>query len=91
MGKKTLSLLQKKDKTLILEIDLPEDYISKRRKGFYERCGFKENTFFHIHPSYHKEIEGHHLVLMTYPEQISQNMFDTFSHYLKSKVMENVF
>lgn len=54
-GQKTLSLLAKQGKTLILEIDPPKDDISKRRKGFYERCGFTENFFTHIHPPYHKE------------------------------------
>lgn len=90
-GQKTLALLAKQGKTLILEIDPPKDDISKRRKGFYERCGFTENSFTHIHPPYHKENEGHHLVIMTCPKQVSKDMFDTFSHYLKNRVMKNVF
>lgn len=90
-GQKTLSLLQKQGKTLILEIDPPKDDISGRRKGFYERCGFTENLFAHIHPPYHRENEGHHLVIMTSPNQVSQNTFDAFSRYLKNKVMKNVF
>ena len=51
-GRKVLSLLGGKQKTLILEIDPPVDNISKRRKGFYERCGFIENSFQHIPVSY---------------------------------------
>lgn len=90
-GQKTLSLLAKQGKTLILEIDPPKDDISKRRKGGYERCGFTENFFPHIHPPYHKEDEGHSLVIMTCPEQVSKDVFDTFSHYLKNRVMKNVF
>ncbi len=90
-GQKALSLLEKQGKTLILEIDLPKDEISKRRKGFYERCGFTENRFTHIHPPYHKANEGHSLVIMTCPQQISQDTFDIFSHYLKNRVMKNVF
>ena len=64
-GQKTLSFLAKQGKTLILEIDPPKDDISKRRKGFYERCGFTENFFTHIHPPYHKINEGHELTIMT--------------------------
>lgn len=90
-GQKVLDLLEKQGKILILEIDPPEDDISRRRKGFYERCGFTANSFTHIHPPYHEENEGHHLVIMTYPIQISQNIFDTFSYYLKNRVMKNVF
>lgn len=89
-GQKTLSFLAKQGKTLILEIDPPKDDISKRRKGFYERCGFTENFFTHIHPPYHKINEGHELTIMTYPKQISQEIFDTFSHYLKNRVMKGL-
>lgn len=90
-GQKALALLAKKGKTLILEIDPSKDDISKRRKRFYERCGFTENFFTHIHTPYHKENEGHHLVIMTCPKQVSKDIFDTFSHYLKNRVMKNVF
>lgn len=90
-GQKTLELLEEQGKTLILEIDVPKDDISKRRQGFYERCGFAANPFPHIHPPYHEANEGHHLVVMTYPAQISQDTFDTFAHYLKNRVMNHVF
>lgn len=90
-GQKTLALLEKQGKTLILEINPPKDDISKRRKGFYERCGFTENDFAHIHPPYHETNEGHHLIIMTCPKQISQDIFDRFSDYLKNKVMKNAF
>ena len=90
-GRKVLSLLGGKQKTLILEIDPPVDNISKRRKGFYERCGFIENSFQHIHPPYHKQNHGHNLVIMTYPKQISYNEYSTFNRYLKNKIMNNAF
>ena len=88
-GQKTLALLREQNKTLILEIDPPDDDISKRRKGFYERCGFTENLFAHIHPPYHKENEGHRLILMTSPKRISQDTFDAFVQYLNNNVMKN--
>ena len=90
-GQRALELLKKEEKTLILEIDPPVDEISERRKGFYERCGFRENPFVHIHPPYHKEFQGHRLVVMTSPEQISPEEFENFSWYLRNRVMENVF
>lgn len=90
-GQKTLTLLKGENKTLLLEIDPPEDDVSKRRKCFYERCGFVENSFSHIHPPYHKENEGHNLLVMTCPKQISWGVFDDFSLYLKNKVMKNTF
>lgn len=89
-GQKTLDLLSKKGKTVILEIDPPNDTISERRKNFYERCGFSENHFSHVHPPYHKGDEGHILAVMTYPKQVSKDLFYTFSEYLKNRVMKNV-
>lgn len=90
-GKKTLDMIKHPKKILLLEIDPPVDSISKRRKGFYERCGFIENPFKHIHPPYHKGDTGHKLVVMTCPEEISQDMFQTFVQYLNNKVMKDAF
>ena len=47
-GQKALALLTKQGKTIILEIDPPKDEISKRRKGFYERCGFTAVSYTHL-------------------------------------------
>ena len=90
-GQRVLSLLKGKKKTLILEIDLPIDAISIRRKGFYERCGFVENSYFHIHPPYHKGNNGHELVIMSSPTSISQTEYDDFNEYLKNRIMDNAF
>lgn len=90
-GQKVLSHLKNKQKVLILEIDPPVDDISKRRKGFYERCGFKENLFRHIHPPYHRENDGHDLIIMTCLKQISQNEYNAFYRYLQNRIMDNSF
>ena len=90
-GEKTLAAMKEKGKTLILEIDLPIDAISKRRKGFYERCGFVENSYSHIHPPYHKENIGHELAILSYPEKITVEQYQDFTAYLHNKVMNNVF
>ncbi len=50
LGQKALSLLHEKGKTVILEIDPPEDALALRRKGFYERAGYHANGFPHVHP-----------------------------------------
>lgn len=49
-GERALSEIAEKGKKVILEIDPPEDDISRRRKRFYERYGFVENPYRHIHP-----------------------------------------
>ena len=90
-GQKVLELLEKQRKTVILEIDPPMDTISKHRKNFYARSGFVENPYAHVHPPYHKENTGHNLVVMSYPDQITQAQYDTFQHYLECHVMKDVF
>lgn len=86
-GQRALELLKEKEKTIILEIDPPIDEISIRRKSFYERVGYKENSFKHIHPPYHKENKAHSLVIMSYPNLLSQTAYNKFDLYLKNKVM----
>lgn len=88
-GEKVLSILQ--EKPLILEIDPPQDEISIRRKGFYQRCGFTANTFSHVHPPYHKDTEGHALVVMSSPRLLTQDEYDTFRRSLETMVMKNVY
>ena len=90
-GERVLALLGKGEKTRILEIDPPVDDISRRRKGFYERCGFIDNPYEHTHPAYHQESHGHNLVLMTSPERLSGEAFERFSRYLGERVMKDAF
>lgn len=88
-GQKILKALQ--DKPLILEIDPPVDEISIRRKGFYERCGFVENPYRHIHPPYHAGNHGHDLVIMSSPRMLTQSEYDVFFDFLKNTVMKNAY
>jgi len=90
-GQKALSLLSQRGKTVILEIDPPIDEIAMRRKGFYERCGFVSNPFRHIHPPYHKDIEGHKLMIMTSPSAITEETYDLFNKHLNEHIMKNAF
>jgi len=88
-GQKIPAALQ--DKPLILEIDPPVDAISQRRKGFYERCGFGENPYPHVHPPYHKGNHGHELVVMSCPGKLTAEEYNAFDGYLKREVMWEVF
>ncbi len=87
IGQRALALLGERGKVVILEIDPPADDISIRRKGFYERCGYRENPFAHVHPPYHAGNSGHTLVVMSFPRPISAAEYAGFSNYLKSTVM----
>lgn len=89
-GAQALSLLGERKKTVILEIDPPNDEVSVRRKAFYERAGYRANPFEHIHPPYHSEYKGHRLVVMTCPTTISENEYKNFNSYLENVVMKKI-
>ena len=57
----------------------------------YERCGYRENPYAHVHPPYHRGSHGHDLVIMTCPEAISSETYNDFAAYLKNTVMKDVF
>ncbi len=86
-GQRALALLEQRKKTVILEIDPPIDEVSIHRKGFYERAGFRINSFPHIHPPYHKAHRGHRLVVMSCPGPLSETEYGSFNLYLKNTVM----
>lgn len=86
-GQKILTELRKKQKTIILEIDPPNDEISKRRQNFYQRAGYNINPFNHVHPPYRHNAEGHTLVVMSCPEILTDTEYNTFNEYLKNTVM----
>jgi len=88
-GQKALELLGQRNKTVILEIDPPVDEVSLRRRGFYRRCGFVENSFPHVHPPYHEGNHGHELVVMSSPRALTATEYDTFKVYLDEVVMGN--
>lgn len=88
-GQRILHAYQKTP--LILEIDPPADDISLRRKGFYERCGFVENPYAHIHPPYHSGNAGHELVVMSSPKMLRPDEYEKFRCYLQGVVMKNVY
>ena len=90
-GGKVLELLAVKNKKVILEIDPPVDDISIRRRGFYERSGFTENPYPHVHPPYHRGNKGHELVVMSRPGKLSAAECDCFWDYLNGHVMKDVF
>ncbi len=84
-----MQLLRKEyaDKKLILEIDPLVDDVAKRRKAFYERCGFMANTFKHVHLPYRHGFAGHKLIVMSSPSLLSQLEYDQFNRYLCQVVM----
>lgn len=86
-GHLSLELLCRQGKTVILEIDPPVDEISNRRRRFYKRAEFVANPFAHVHPPYHIGNIGHELVVMSYPDKLSESEYSRFNKYLSEMVM----
>lgn len=80
------------DKTIILEIDPPQDEISIRRLHFYERIGFTSNPYTYIHPSYTTGTAAHphELSIMSYGKPIPNKTFDEFLTYMKEVVLKYI-
>lgn len=86
-GHRALDLLKQYGKDIILEIELPLDSISIRRKGFYERAGFQLNDFEHYQLVFHEDDPKLPLAIMTWPEKISSKQYQKFSEYLDHVIM----
>lgn len=86
-GQRALELLRAQGKTVILEIDPPADAVSVRRKGFYERAGYRANPFAHVHPPYREGFAGHPLVVMSCPRALTEAEYAAFARYLGDVVM----
>lgn len=74
------------DKPVLLEVELPEDDISKRRINFYKRCGFSFNSYAYMQPSLQKGYPLLPLRIMSYPENLNETDFYKFKDVLYKKV-----
>ena len=77
-GSKTIELVKEAyKKPIILEAEAPETEQQIKRIRFYDRLGFKMNSYDYEQPSYHGG-EGVPLKILSYPELLSQDEFDLF-------------
>lgn len=76
--------------SLLLEVDPPIDEISQRRVKFYERLGFVMNDYPYMHPSYSTNGKAHELRIMSFPTAISNDKFEEFRNYIKTKVIKYI-
>ncbi len=67
------------NKTVLLEVEIPEAEIQERRIEFYKRIGFKLNTHPYTQPAYRTEGNPVELLIMTYPKAISEHELAYFT------------
>ncbi|MFI3332983.1 MAG: GNAT family N-acetyltransferase [Rikenellaceae bacterium] len=88
IGREALeSFMANQSSPIILEVEHPEDEISRRRIGFYQRVGFILNNYQYEHPPYRLESdEPVSLILMSYPNPITHTLFSSFKSLCFSEV-----
>ena len=74
--------LSKNKQKIVLEVERPETEIATKRIKFYEKIGFKLNTFDYIQPAYGKDKNQVPMFLMTYPEEINESEFSSIREKL---------
>lgn len=74
-------------KPVVLEVELPEDALTRRRIGFYERYGFVYNAYPYLQPPMRKGQGMLPLRLMTRPAAIDA---ETYARY-KSRIHKIVY
>ena len=86
-GKKILELLkQKVQSPIVLEVELPNEEISKRRIGFYERSGFKLIEKPYMQPAYRETDEELPLYLMVQGDYDMETNFEKVVHSIHHAV-----
>lgn len=72
---------------LILEVERPENEITKRRIGFYSRCGLHLCKRSYLQPSYHKDGKTLPLLLMF---RGTEDIDDSFEH-IRDEIYKHVY
>lgn len=79
-------LVKQYQKPICLEVELPEDELTRRRIGFYERNGFVFNEYPYIQPPISKGKSPVPLRVMTYGKGITRQAFEEMRKVLYRRV-----
>lgn len=91
-GQQAISqLLLLESPCVLLEVELPQDEISRRRIQFYERQGFSLNPFVYAQPPYQAGTPPIPMHLMSIPTITDQDTFDSRSKLIKERVYERFY
>ena len=79
-------LVEKSDKPVCLEVELPTNEITARRIAFYERNGFFLNDYPYVQPPFSKDRRAVPLMIMTTGRKISSEEFENVKNTLYKNV-----
>lgn len=66
-GGKAIEMILERYPFVILEIELPNDEMKKKRLHFYEKHGFVQNHFPYVQPPYHVHGNSVPMMVLSYP------------------------
>ena len=72
------ALLEEKGRAMVLEVEEPEDELTRRRIGFYERHGLVYNDYPYLQPPMREGQEMLPLRLMTKPAAIDEKTYERY-------------
>ena len=75
-------LLEEKGKPMVLEVEVPEDEMTRRRIGFYERHGLVYNDYPYLQPPMRKGQGMLPLRFMTKPAAINENTYERYKEQI---------
>ena len=78
------------DKIICLEVEPPEDEITRRRVGFYQRNHFFFNSYHYMQPSISKGRKEIPLFIMTYGRPVSKSEFEVIKILLYKEVYKQI-
>lgn len=81
-------IIEKSDVDIILEIEPPNDEMSKKRLHFYEKLGFKCNDFGYFQLPLNKNDKPIPLKILSYPQAINEEKFKKIKKIIYSNVYE---
>ena len=81
-GRLLEALLEEKGRPMVLEVEVPEDDLTRRRVNFYERHGLVYNDYPYLQPPLRKGNDLLPLRFMTYPAAIDGKTYERYQKQL---------
>lgn len=75
-------LVAEKGRPVVLEVELPEDEMARRRIGFYERHGFTYNAYPYLQPPMREGQGMQPLRMMTHPSAIDEKTYERYKRLI---------
>ena len=89
-GTLLMQLIKQLEKKVVLEVELPNADIAKRRVAFYERNGFLMNQYDYIQPPMSEEGKAIPLRIMSTPKDLTKQEFEVVRDTLYRRVYKSI-